>query len=216
MTDRGYTWHLHDPGQHIGRIIEQSGAPYEVTVLRAMAAAYRPNTGVLDIGAHVGNHAIYMAKVCGAIVVAFEPYPASYRQLAENVMLNGLGAQVFTVPAAVGASPGTASFGDASPENIAWGKVPATTDDAGTIDQVTIDGCDLENISVVKVDVEGLEPEVLAGAVHLLERERPVVFTEAQTADAGARNATVLSTLGYRLRATLNQRRTPVQQWEPG
>jgi FkbM family methyltransferase len=71
--------------------------------------AERLSEGVVDAGAHLGNHTVYFALVSDAIVHAFEPNPVTARYLRGNVERNGLDGQVFVYEKALGARPATAA-----------------------------------------------------------------------------------------------------------
>lgn len=226
MTDQlltveadGHRWRMYDPGQHIGRIIAMSGQPYELGVLRQMAAAYQAQDQaggvVIDVGAHVGNHTLFMAAVCGAPVLAVEPSPVNYARLVRNVAVNEtLAPLVTTLPIALGAAAGHASFADAHRDDITYGCAPAAPDPEGDIELHRLDDVMFTSglaVSLVKIDVEGQEPAVIAGAGDTLDRWHPPVFAEARDDEAAAANVAALAPHGYRLTATLNRRRTPVQ-----
>jgi len=228
-----HEWVMEDPGQHIGRIIAMSGGPYEVGVLRHMAQAYAHASLahddlqplVVDAGAHVGNHALYMAAVCDAVVLAVEPPQGNYEALVANLHLNpALAPNVHPVAVALGASHGHASYGTAPAEDITWGKAPARPSDGDSGTQCELWPLDallaehsLDDVPValVKLDVEGMEPDVIAGAHDTLAQHHPVVYAEARDDAADVANTAALRPLRYRLSAVLNRRRTPMQVWVP-
>ena len=232
ISEGDHSWRMNDPGQHIGRIIAMSGGPYEVGVLRHMAQAYAHRALscdgqplVVDVGAHVGNHSLYMAAVCDAPVVAVEPVNGNYPALTANVALNPeLAPLIVRCAVALGATHGHASYGTAPAEDITWGCAPARPSDGDTgtqcelwtHDELLAD-LDVRDapVAVVKIDVEGMEPDVIAGAHDTLAAHRPVVYAEARDDAAGAANTTALRPEGYRLSAVLNRRRTPMQVWVP-
>lgn len=145
---------------------------------------------VLDVGANTGFYSLLAAHVSRRVTVhAFEPLPRVLQQLRLNVSLNGVGRRVAVSPHAVSDVVGevelyvpprdhglveTSSSLDANfKESIgAVIPVPGTTLDA----HVCAFG--LRNVGMVKIDVEGLEHKVLAGASDLLALERPLVFLE--------------------------------------
>lgn len=161
-------------------------ARHELLLLGDVADALRRATGTppvfFDVGANVGNHTLCLAAR-GSPAYAFEPFGPVRERLLEKARLNpglpirvfdfGLGDRdavlSFTPPS--GANFGTGSFGsgDAAKATLA---LPIRRGD----DVVAEHG--LPPVSILKIDVEGLEAEVLAGLRGTLERDRPVILFE--------------------------------------
>jgi FkbM family methyltransferase len=146
----------------------------------------------IDVGASFGWYSVGWAKRLGTHgkVLALEPDPRHYVSLVRNLKLNGL-TNVIPVACAAGDYEGTLdlftpAFGltifDASAVRqegmTAPIKVPMRT-----IDSLCSE-FELVDIRLVKIDVEGFEPQVLHGMARLLERDRPTVIFEAWTAEA--------------------------------
>lgn len=183
----GRRYRMIDPGGG-GRVakILRSGVPYEVDVVEDMAALGVSGVAV-DVGANIGNHTLWLAMVCGLQVVAFEPI--KYAKLEANLALNDLGSSRVSVHrVALGAVETTAS---ASRKN-------RLTTGAGTIPVRRLDDFDLRGVSILKIDVEGMEADVIAGGLVMIERERPTVYAEAWDRDYRDRVDWLLSPLGYR------------------
>ncbi|AWM61388.1 glycosyl transferase family 1 [Stutzerimonas stutzeri] len=72
-----------------GRIVTDQ-QPYELEMLRDMAARLQPEDLVLDIGANIGNHTLYLASVAGCQVYAFSFQPENCSALVESVESNQL------------------------------------------------------------------------------------------------------------------------------
>ena len=106
---------------------------------------------ILDIGAWVGTWSMAMNRFCGR-VVAFEPDPIHYQCLVKNVS-----GDVETHQLAVGAENKMISL---SEDNFTQAKRVVGE---GTIPMVTIDSLQLEDVDLIKIDVEGYEMEVLKG-----------------------------------------------------
>jgi len=120
-----------------------------------------------DVGANIGVYSMLLSHVAGAKGVAFEPVPQAADYLARNIAQNHLTARVHIERAAVSAQSGTVSMStDADVMNkiVAQGAgitVPAVTVD----DMAAAHGVP----QVIKIDVEGFEPDVIAGATHTLQ-----------------------------------------------
>lgn len=187
--DRSYR--IIDPGGRVGSKLV-NGEPYERKLLDDV---YRRDlAGVaFDIGAHVGNHSLYMAAVCGLTVMAFEPHPVSYRMLRENIALNP-DVEIHAHNYAAGSKAGRARFAGQMQLKTQRGHIPVRRLD---------DEIPPLPLSVVKVDVEGMEPEALAGMSGHLVRCKPVVYAETHTRTAHRRIAGVLEPLGYRATSSI-------------
>lgn len=131
---------------------------------------------VLDIGSNIGTHTLRFSKwVEDGIVYSFEPQPKLFRELFYNIWLNGR-KNVRLVNAAVGASLGKVELGPIPSHNE--GESKSHGNSGVFADIITIDSLNLNNVSVIKIDVEGMEDEVIEGAKETLLRNKPVIFVE--------------------------------------
>lgn len=175
---------------------------------------------VYDIGAFDGINTIFFAERVGALgqVIAFEPNPSTYEQLLANVRVNGL-ANVTAVPLAVGRDAGQLEFavadggrGRMSANGAIVEKLAteARRLETLTVPVTSIDGLvaerDLPAPGFVKIDVEGLEHDVILGMRETIEAHRPELFVELHgVGDEGKREnaqrvAELLLGAGYELR----------------
>lgn len=127
----------------------------------------------LDIGAHTGNHTVYFSNKCKCDEVwAFEPTLSTFNVLLENIE-NNKGCKVECFNYAVGSEVAYVSikeFHNTSGENrIEKGN--------GNVLMVKLDNIK-EAISLIKIDVEGFELEVLKGAKKVIKRDLPELFIE--------------------------------------
>jgi len=111
---------------------------------------------VLDIGAWVGTWTMAMNSFCGR-VVAFEPDPVHYECLVKNCPDD-----VETQQLAVGNDEKMIAL---SEDDFTQAK---RVIGEGTIPMVTVDSLNLEDVDLIKIDVEGYEMEVLKGAENTL------------------------------------------------
>ncbi len=135
---------------------------------------------VLDIGAHIGTFAIPMAA-SGRSVIAFEPAPATHAILRRNIEQNSAQVDVRTV--GLSRAPGKAAVeirktGNAGANSL----VPGDDIVVSTLD-AEVDATDF-----IKIDVEGMEMEVLEGGTALIERSHPIVFCEVNLSQLRAHN----------------------------
>lgn len=202
-----------DPGSRVAQRLAM-GLPYEHKLLSYIAE--RGYRGVaVDVGAHIGNHALFLAA-CGLRVLAFEPLHAE--ALAANVLLNpSLPIKVWDV--ALGERDGwccPVGFDhQRAPES--WGDVEMDTcgaDTPGAVRMHTLDSYGLQGVSIIKVDVEGMETRVLRGSVETMKRCRPDVYIEARDREAHDAIAALMEPLGYEHALTAHTS-TPVELWSP-
>lgn len=125
----------------------------------------KPGDVFIDVGANVGSYSIWAAEQ-GAEVVALEPAEDTFALLSENIALNKY--PIRAIQAAVGASCGTARFTkglDAVNRLHPEGAVETAV--------VTIDSVAGNNVVAgMKIDVEGLEIDVLRGCGRALSEHR--------------------------------------------
>ncbi len=145
----------------------------------------------IDVGASFGWYTVRWARQLGSHgqVVAIEAQPKHYRSLISNVDLNKL-PNVRALSCAAGDHDGVLDlnipqFGlstlDASA--VYNGGGPTIRVRMRSVDSVC-DELALVDVRLVKIDVEGFEPQVLRGMARLLERDRPSVLFEAITTEA--------------------------------
>jgi len=137
---------------------------WEADVMKLLARWLRPGSLYVDVGANVGYHALFAAKL-GARVVAVEPVPWTLELLRANVWRHG--ADVEIVEAAASDSEGTAHIA-LDPDHRSGAQMAAEGLVVPTfpLDVLVPEGA----VDVLKIDVEGAEPMVLRGAVEILER----------------------------------------------
>ncbi|MFN8633872.1 MAG: FkbM family methyltransferase [Chloroflexota bacterium] len=139
-----------------------------------------PGSVCLDVGANVGYYTILMADAVGSsgMVHAFEPIPDLADRLERNAELSGL-SQIRLNRAAVTTTSGELElFVRAGVTNSGWASVvpsPGHENVAVRVPAVTIDGYvaaeGLEQVRLVKMDIEGAEPGALAGGAQLFSRD---------------------------------------------
>lgn len=159
---------------------------YQPGIGALMAHFSDENSGVADIGANVGIFTLPLARhVRKGQVYAFEPNPTSCRVLSEAVRANGLLSRATVERVALGATEGEAAFfvpADNAGAAGLQGTGRARCGHTLRVNVSTFDswwaGVGEPSISVVKIDVEGHEPEVLQGMAGALDALRPVVILE--------------------------------------
>ncbi|MBS0537237.1 MAG: FkbM family methyltransferase [Proteobacteria bacterium] len=149
----------------------------------------KPGMVFVDVGANDGYYTLFAARRVGSggKVVAVEPSTRERINLRRNLAQNGLD-NVSVVPAALGAAPGDADLhlaqGVHSGHNT-LGKFAHDDVTAVNLERVSVKTLDkvaaelnLQKVDFVKVDVEGAEASVVAGARTTLATMRPVMLLE--------------------------------------
>ena len=204
-----------------------AGEEYERIVRRVYERILGPGDTAVDVGAHSGKHTLPLALSVApqGRVVAIEPIRQAYDTLQRRVTNAGLAEVVSTINGCVSNEEGTATF-SVIPDHFGWSSLAPRTAVTNAVEievaQHTLDGlCESAGtVAFVKIDVEGAEPDVLAGAATVLDRDRPVVHVEVvpsalspfdrTTADV----ADPLRERGYRLFDLLGNDVTEPSTWE--
>ena len=135
----------------------------------------------VDVGANIGNHTIYLAAITGCRVKAFEPNQELVQVMESSISANKLEnlVQVYTV--GIGSEPGWASFEKEIHGNTGAQKLEARDRQSGEIEIQTLDSIiGNEKIDIIKIDVEGMELDVIRGAKEVLKNSEPLIYAEAQ------------------------------------
>ena len=218
---------------HLSRSVIRKGY-WEPFITDLFRSYLRPGMTVVDVGANFGHYALTAANAVGpqGLVLAFEPLPDVCAVLCRNAaLIPHENLQAFSI--ALGDTNGEAVLTvDASTSG--WSSLVAPlvpvpgesiTVPVRRLEDVLAEvapGC---RVGLVKIDTEGFEAQVFRGAWGILERDRPVVFTEfslSRLQRAGADAETLmecLQALGYRIHiidekhARLVSAVLPVAEW---
>ena len=131
---------------------------------------FREDDIVIDIGAHIGLFSIYLAKRWpGLKVLAFEPFPANYKNCAENLRLNGVTNVLLSPKAIVNENRSLTMATD--PYNSGGASALVQTFKSNgivsSIPSMTLDEVfsfyAIKRCRLLKIDCEGMEYEILLG-----------------------------------------------------
>jgi protein O-GlcNAc transferase len=179
------------PGEHIIGVIGTRGSFYENDLLEHLASSGPRGGTFIDVGANIGNHSIFFAKFLADHVVAVEPDAALLPVLRRNLAVNVPVARVTVVEAALGAHAGAGEMARRAgyEANAGAGHVQARYGDAPRAGQVSIltldalvaalNAAGASKVQLVKLDVEGMELDVLEGATTTLTEVHPDLVIEA-------------------------------------
>lgn len=156
----------------------------EAGEVKHLAAYVEPGSTVIDVGANVGFFTKRFAQWTGreGRVIAIEAEELNYQRLLKRIAKEGLTHQVDPIQAAVAEKPGTLML-QLNPDHPGDHKLG---EDGVPVKAVTLDGLMEERgwptVSFIKIDVQGAEMRVFAGAKSLLQRMKPALFVEVDDA----------------------------------
>jgi FkbM family methyltransferase len=185
----------------IGRSIELYGeySGLETSVFNQLLA---PGQLVIDAGANIGVHTLFFAKKVGHAgrVLAFEPQRLLFQTLCGNMALNSI-TNAWCWNMALGDEPGDIGIPSPDPTQRAdFGGVSAGDCEGGErVAVTTIDNFELPRCDFIKIDVEGMEEQVLRGAEQTIRRSRPILYVECDRPGREASLLRYLDSLGYRM-----------------
>lgn len=170
----------------------------------------------LDVGASIGNHAVWFARACGAKVIAVEPRSDAYELLRQNLGLNCDDADWVAYPCAAGDFHGKVSLRQMWEGSIGATRVVEPDEEKGTVPMVRLDDVLLlsDQVALIKIDVEGYEPQVLRGLAETIGRCKPVILAECIDSNPDAINR-LLAPLGYARVPGVRWNHTATFMWKP-
>jgi FkbM family methyltransferase len=195
-----FLYNLHD--HYIGRALELYGE-YAEQEMQLFSSLLLPDDQVIEIGANIGTHTIPLAKaVPSGLVHAFEPQPVVFQNLCANLSLNCC-ENVLAWPAAVGREKGklvVPPVDYCSPGN--FGGISLKEEGDGVeIEVLRLDdyAVKLTSLKLLKIDVEGMEKNVIDGGRNTIQRLRPIMYVENDRIELSKALIETVVELNYRL-----------------
>lgn len=187
---------------YIGKAIEKYGE-FSTLEMKALTRMCGSNDFVIEVGANIGAHTVELARHVGpgGAVLAFEPQRLVFQTLCANVAINNL-KNVYCYWAAAGANTQDIRVPELDPEkNANFGGLSLGTGAGGmAVPCMMLDGfLSLPRLKLVKIDVEGMESEVIAGASQLISKFKPLLYLENDRIEKSEALIGQLDALGYDL-----------------
>lgn len=184
---------------HISTWVRESGRiDHDLTVQDYIIPMFQPDWHVADVGADIGSHTVRYAERA-ARVIAFEPNHDQFNCLVWNCRNLP---NVTCLPLALGQSTRICKLQKC--ENAGAGHIGPDGDDVAMI---PMDHLPFVRLDFLKLDVEGYELFVLAGARRLIQTYRPIILMEMNAGCLARYGQTyyevleALSSLGYEWRS---------------
>lgn len=126
-----------------------------------------PGDLFVDVGANVGSYSLIAAAECHAEVLSFEPVPGTYNWLIKNIADNDLNDWAKPFCIAIGSTNGKVNFTSTLDAQNHVSDI--VEDNTIVVEMDTLDNLLYgRNPFCIKIDVEGFEDQVLAGAANTI------------------------------------------------
>jgi FkbM family methyltransferase len=190
-----YPW---DGDRLIGDSLTAAG-DYEPSVLPVFLSSLRQGDRVLDVGANIGIFTLLAAKRVGAEgrIYAFEPIARNVQSICAGIMANGFD-NVSLIPVAASDRQGAVAMhrnDDSSNGIVDVRAAMAGHADMAPTNRIDSLLCGIKRLDVIKIDIEGYEPCAWKGIRSLVERFRPLIFSEFSP--VAIRNTLAVDAEGY-------------------
>lgn len=186
----------------IGHSVQKYGefSGLEMELFRHICAA---GNCIIESGANIGGHTVGLARLVGpqGRVLAFEPQRLVFHTLCANVALNSL-TNVDCYWAAVGSQEGIIAVPEVDPyQQSNFGGMTLREAQKGMpISCFKLDRfLALPRVNLIKIDVEGMEADVLRGAEQILRKFKPVLYVENDRPELSEELIRLIGSFGYRM-----------------
>jgi FkbM family methyltransferase len=159
---------------------------YEPVIQQALSQHLQAGSVFYDVGSHIGVVSMFGAQLVGmtGAVLAFEAAPENVSRIEEHLTRNSLH-QIRVIPCAVWSSGGRIRFECASPQSSRNEGAVATDATVRGENTIEVDAVALDDFAkgnplptVIKIDVEGAEADVLRGSEEVFRGSKPVLICE--------------------------------------
>lgn len=156
------------------------GRFFEADSLEKLKRLVRPGARIIEVGANIGNHVVWYAQhLAPASILPVEPNPAAIKLLEENIEANEIADIVDRRGIGIGAGRVEGRYSAVTENRDNLGATKLVSDAQGDLSVVPLDRLVGEDpVDFIKIDAEGMELDVLAGAAGVIARDRPVIWVE--------------------------------------
>jgi FkbM family methyltransferase len=192
-------YNIHD--LYIGRSFDLYGE-YAEGEIELLSQLINSGDTVIDVGANIGAHSVFFAKQVGpnGRILSFEPQRLVHQILCANMVINqitwaecfhaGVGEVTGRIEVPELMAGADQNFGSLSLKNAK---------SSGGTPILRLDDLNLSSCKLMKVDVEGMEIEVLKGALNLIIRYQPILYVENDRKDLAEQLVLFIHGMGYKM-----------------
>lgn len=181
---RGKKVHILRFGIMISNFFHSKKVWWEIEMLPVFKKYYVPNTNIIDIGANIGSHSLLMSEIISPNSLIFSFEPVYWDIVQKNIFENHLQDKICLFPQGLGKRNEVIEINTMDrmkPNNfgqLSIVKKIKTAHIKKKIGVITLDSIHLHNISLIKIDVEGMEKDVLEGARNTIAKNLPTIIIE--------------------------------------
>ncbi|MFV0561540.1 FkbM family methyltransferase [Malaciobacter mytili] len=188
---------------YIGKSIEEYGEfSYHETALFEQIC--KEGDVVIEIGANIGAHTLSLAKLVKqkGVILAFEPQRVVFQTLCANLALNSI-TNVHTFQMALSNEEGYVAIPEIDYSKQGnFGGISVDKFKVGTpVKKEKLDSFKdkISRLKLIKIDVEGMEKEVIEGSKEIIQKFKPFLYIENDRQENSKELIQLVKSLGYRL-----------------
>lgn len=174
--------YIHHFPEIVSNFMRETNNFFEIQFLDFIKKNYPKHDEIIDIGANIGNHTLFFAEFLECKKIhSFEPVATNMNILRKNI--ENYKDKCICYDIALSNKCGHFSLYNSQTDN--YGGFSLHSYSNGTsllidenIEVATLDRFNLKNISMIKIDVENHENEVLEGAINTILENKPIIFVE--------------------------------------
>ncbi|KAA6228673.1 MULTISPECIES: FkbM family methyltransferase [unclassified Campylobacter] len=185
---------------YIQKTIFHTKAPYEIEMLKDMITRIKPNSNILDIGMNIANHSLFLAAH-NFKIFAFEANKKMIDIARKSIEINGFEDRIFIYEMGVSDKEERAYYKKENPYNFGGMSLTLLNEEETKDDYIqckSIDSLNIQDeISLIKLDIEGMEDKALRGLKALILKNRPLIYVEANYVGDLIKVDRILSSFNY-------------------
>ena len=190
-------FYLPNQSDHIQSILVHYQRFYEEKMLIDIESRVLEDSVIIDVGAYIGNHTVFFAEHCNSKVFSIEPNVLAFNLLKENIKLNKLENRTTLLNMGMGKELGKGSIENFSLNNMGMSQLKNNPEGEIVVDTIDHLFVNLQKIDIIKIDVEGMELDVLQGAELTVNKHKPLLYIETATEENLIQISNYLKEFGY-------------------